>query len=227
MHLTSVQPQVYSLDSAEQDTSVLNLIAPYKSELDSSMNEVIGYSENTMVKSRPEMTLGYWMCDAVAMQVEALTGESIDFAALNYGGVRLSELAPGPVTIGEMYELMPFDNMALIITVTGETVMQFADEMARMDGWPVSRHFRMQIHRGQASNVTINNREVNPSQTYRIAIPDFIAHGGDNIELFRGLPTENPGLLVRDALIREVKDRAARGEKIRSLDDGRVSWRSN
>jgi len=71
-HLADVKDNSYQLDgkNAETDSSVADLIAPYKKTIEQKTNEVIGESAITMVKAKPQSTLGNWIADLVHKKSE-------------------------------------------------------------------------------------------------------------------------------------------------------------
>ncbi len=109
-----IDKRLDSIESKRLDS----IIAPYKAKLDSKMNEVIGYVDY-MNKQKPESTLGNWVADIIADKAAEITGKKIDFAVQNYGGLRISEIPKGPITVGKIYELMPFENFVTIISAKG------------------------------------------------------------------------------------------------------------
>ena len=222
MHLSSVQPQHYVLDSGPADSLLIGMIAPYKAEMEVKMDEVIGQCAVSLYKDKPVGTLGSWACDAVAMEVAAVTGNPVDFVVLNYGGLRISELAPGPVTVGEIYELMPFDNMVTILEGDGRVVQQLFDFIAATGGWPVSKDVRFGIRDGIAVQPLVGGASLDPDRSYRFVVPDYLANGGDNLIILTVLPRESPDLLIRDALIMHVRRAAREGKPVSAAPDDRI-----
>ena len=217
--------QYYKIDKkldAIQDSGIIKMILPYKKQLDAIMNEVIGYSQG-LTKDKPESTLGNWVADVIAKRAAKATGEKIDFGVQNYGGLRLGELVKGDITLGKIYELMPFQNYLTVITVRGDTVQQFFDRMASYGGWPVSGNVRYKIKDGKAVDIYINGAPLDPAKKYKIALPDYIANGGDKCFMLKGKPQKTTAILIRDALIDAVKEAAAKGQAVKSGIEGRTT----
>jgi 2',3'-cyclic-nucleotide 2'-phosphodiesterase (5'-nucleotidase family) len=190
--------------------------------MDAEMNEVIGTCAVSLFKELPEGTLGNWVCDALASEAGEVTDKSVDFALQNHGGVRINELAPGPVTIGEIFELMPFDNMVVILEADGHTVQRLFDFVAVKGGWPVSSAVRMGIKDTVAVDVKIGGVPLDVERKYVFAVSDYIANGGDNLSFLTDLPRVTPDLLVRDALINHVKKITGQGGVITATKEGRI-----
>ncbi len=220
--MTAVQPQWYEMDSAAVDTHLVHVIAPYKATLDSSMNEVLGQCNTDLLKELPESTLGDWMTDALVEETQRQTGKHIDFAVQNYGGIRLGELPKGPVTLGKIYELMPFDNTVVILDATGAQLQTFLDHMASRGGWPASSGLRYRISNGKATEVSISGAPLDLQHVYSFIVPDYVANGGDDCSFLENWPHLSLDLLIRDALISNVRHLQAEGLGITQAKDGRI-----
>ncbi len=205
--------------NSEKPTSIDSIIAPYKTELDSKMNQVIGYCTG-LKKAKPESTLGNWVADAIS--VEAKKYGDVDFSAQNYGGLRIANIPEGEITVGKMFELMPFENFLVIVQVDGSVVKQFFDKMASNNGWPISKEVQYKIVDGKAHNVLVNGKPIDDKKTYSIALSDYVANGGDRCSFFVGKNRINTSVLIRDLLINRVKTLNAKGQKVSGEKDGRV-----
>ncbi len=226
-HLAQIQPQGYRMEPQSTalppaDEAIEALIMPYKTQLDAEMNEVIGTAAHTLATGKPEGTLGNWMSDLFQEQISAYMGKTIDFAMMNSGGIRIPTLQQGQITRGKIYELMPFDNMLVVVYVDASVVQEFADKMAREGGSPVSRQLRFVINNGKALNVTVNGQPLQPGRVYSIGTSDYIANGGSDHTFFVDKPRDEVGVLMRDAIIEYVKKQTAQGRQIQAEKDGRV-----
>mgnify|MGYP000624788766 CR=1 FL=1 len=200
----------------DSDEEVDEIIAPYKAQLDKQMNEIIAIAPTDLYKSRPNSNMGNWFTDVVHAYADAELGD-IDFAAQNYGGLRVPSLSSGPITVGEIFELMPFENLLVVLEVDGETLQLFLDRIAEKGGWPISHGLKFTIDNEKATNIVVRGEEFNPDRTYRIAIPDYIANGGDNCYFFKDLPRETD-MLIRDIVIDYLRENVGPNNKI-SIDD--------
>lgn len=191
--------------TATPDTAVTNLITPYKQSMDAKMNEVLAQCKVSLKKDKPESTLTNWVGDALYHQASLSFTEPIAFVFQNFGGIRIPELAKGPVTIGKIYELMPFDNAFLLVKVSGKDIQQFLDYIAEGGGAAVSSTLKFKIDNKKAINILIHNDPLNPDGTYFIGLPDYIANGGDNQTFLKTKPRIDKNILLRDMLINEAK----------------------
>ena len=97
-------------ESLPVDSSVLKFIQPYSTQLSATMNRVIGICEVELSKAKPESSLGNFFADALREQSEKHFERKIDLCVMNYGGLRLPNISAGNITVGTVFELMPFDN---------------------------------------------------------------------------------------------------------------------
>lgn len=201
-----------------------DIISPYRSSLSEQMNTVIGTAQERLFKQKPESNLGNWVADAVHHQAVQLSRDPVDLSIQNYGGIRIPEITAGDINVGKIYELMPFDNLLVIVEMSGTMTQRFFDHMAADGGWPISKEAKYTLEAERAKNVLIDGKPIDLNGTYRISMPDYIANGGGNCDFLRELPRENTGKLVRDALLEEVIQQTKAGEQIYAVVDGRVRW---
>lgn len=224
-HLSQQETEFYRLEQSQYgqaDQDIEAIIAPYKENLDEQMNEVIGEVVSDLTKARPESTLGNWFADAVYEYSKRLTKDELAFALQNYGGVRIPSIVKGSLTRGKLYELMPFDNMILILDLDANTLKMLINKMAASGGWPVSKQLRYEIKDKTAVNITINGAPIDDNKIYKVVIPDYIANGGGGCHFLRDQTRKDYGVLVRDALITYVEEQTAAGKKLDAVLDGRT-----
>ena len=224
-YLADVSSRTYRIEkgSYTNDLAISDMIAPYKAELDKTMNEVIGQNESEMTKGKPNSTLTNWFADAIWEEVNVQPGLKADFAVQNYGGVRVNSFAAGPVTVGAIYELMPFDNAMFILTMTGAQVQSLFDKIAESNGWPLSRSVSFTTEFGKAAGVKIKGKDLDVNAVYQAAIPDYVANGGDNMDFLKECPKVETGKLVRDLLISYVKRQTAEGRPLKADTTTRIT----
>jgi len=190
----------YKIENNRKTDSVfVQFLAPYADSIHHSMQMVIGFSLNGMTKKQPESNLGNFMADCMKQMAERKFNKKIDAAFVNYGGIR-NYIPKGDVTIGAMFELMPFDNLIVLQEISGKILQQFLNKTAEKGGWPLSG-ITMGIKDKKAVNVLVNNKPLDESATYIIANSDYIANGGDDCMMLKGIKTESLGYIFRDALI--------------------------
>ncbi len=216
--------QEYRMDTemTEEDPELLAMIQPYKEELESKMHEVLILSEIDLTKQRPESTLGNFLADLMVERSNKYLSTEVDFGVLNYGGIRKNKLPAGPITLANVYEVMPFDNFLVVVDVKGSTVRTFCDHMAKADGWPVSKELQYEIVDGKARDIRIQGAPLDDDKIYKVALSDYIANGGDYCEFLEACGSISTGVYLRDAIAEYLRNLNEKGGKINSVLDQRV-----
>lgn len=204
---------------AEQDSSIVAFIAPYKEQLAEEMNAPIGTVAVTLTKAQPESTLGNWAADVVQAQAEQYSKQQVDFTVLNYGGLRIPSLPKGDLPKGKIYELMPFDNYIVLVKMKGSELDALFNHIATKGGWPVSGAVRLMIEQGKATQCLINSEKIEADKEYYVATNDYLAKGGDQCSFFVDKEKIKTGVLIRDAMLEYIKKNEA---PINATIEGRI-----
>ncbi|MBK9566193.1 MAG: 5'-nucleotidase C-terminal domain-containing protein [Saprospiraceae bacterium] len=123
--MADISTRTYRIEKASfpVDVTAAALIEPYKLQLDKTMIDVISINEEELVKGKPSSTLTNWFTDILLDETQNYYNGLIHFAIQNYGGIRVPFLAKGNVTVGSVYELMPFDNIMYIVVMKGDKIL--------------------------------------------------------------------------------------------------------
>lgn len=236
IHGCSKKPLTYTTETKQYifaeskdnaaDTTGLSFILPYHDSLQQAMDVVLAVSEQAMIKELPEGLLGNYCADACLRQAKLKCTEMNlpypDFLILNHGGLRAS-LPKGNITIGNIYEIMPFENELVTFTLKGTDTESLIQYLAAKGGAPVSG-LRFQIQDGKAVNIYIQNAGLEMKSNYTIATSDYLANGGDGFDILKKRDTSNQlSLKVRDALIADVRSFGLKNDTLKVEKDGRIS----
>lgn len=205
-----------SLSDAER------LLSAYRDSLQGQMRTLLGEGTAAWEKKKPAGSLGNLVVDA--MLKEALRTEPRTMNAIcNYGGIRMQRWPAGHITLGQVFELLPFDNELVVIELKGYQLRQWIGLMAAQGGWPLARPLpfdTLKLRRGEAYTDTLRrfsasepNGEVynvafgpmTDSALYWIATNDYIANGGDQCDFLRTCPRLSTGKLLRDILAAYIR----------------------
>lgn len=218
---------VDSLHIPEKDPAIDSVIAFYRASLEETMEQVLAYSAQVMERGSPEGLLNNFVADLIMEAGQEIyvpdDGKPIDFTLLNYGGLRTS-IPEGPVTRGRIYELMPFENEMVVITLTPEKTATLFEYLAKAEvGMPVSG-IHLMVEENEVKDVRINDAHFDEGRNYKILTSDYLAGGGDDMVFFLDpVNYELLGKRIRDAIIEYLVDQHRRGHKIESNLDGRIS----
>lgn len=198
------------------------LLMPYAKDINATMSKVIGKSAGTYNNNRPESEIGNFMADAYLQMATEKFGRKVDAGFMNAGGVR-SYLSKGDITVGKIFEIMPFDNILVLQELKGSILQAYLDKMAEDGGWPVSKGVTLVIRNKKATQVMINGKPLDANAVYVVAHSDYIANGGGDCDMLRSVPQINRGYLMRDAIIDYVTKLTAEGKIIQPVIENRVT----
>lgn len=225
-HIESANYPLNKPGYTTEDSSLLSIVSPYRMQVDSALNTVIAESEVAMDKNQPEGLLGNFVADIALEETKkyyrASASAEVDFCFLNNGGLR-STLPKGKITKRNIFELMPFDNELVIVTMSGIALQQLFSFIAQKGGVPVSG-LHMKVSAGTASEIVINNNPFDTLKTYRFVTSDYLANGGDNLKLMQEAEKkEKTGIILRDAIINNITEKNNKGIVITAKLEGRIS----
>ena len=223
MHVRSVTTEAIPVDASSdaiQDTAYLAQLAPIKANMEKEMNEPLGYAPEALWVKGPECPMLNWASDALWEAAKQHYDGKVDIAVVNIGGMRCSWPA-GPVTRGNVFELMPFDNRLVVLTLKGADLLDLFQAFVDYGGQGVAG-MRMSAVNGKLTDATIGGKKVNPKADYTVATSDYLSGGADHMEaLTRYTNYWNSDLLIRDLYIQAVRDQ----DTIRAVVDGRMNIR--
>lgn len=139
----------------------------------------------------------------------------VDLAILNHGAIR-QPLGAGPVTVGDLLSVMPFENNLYIVTLTGEQIAtQLAIDAPVVGGMTWSYRERKGL-RTVVSMIDQRGKKLHSTKKYRVAILDFMYTGGDGYE-FKTLDTApvDSGLSWREPVMRTLRTAEATNRKVK------------
>jgi 2',3'-cyclic-nucleotide 2'-phosphodiesterase (5'-nucleotidase family) len=223
----SAKGELMPLDSLMAvDSSALAIIEPYKRDIDIEMNEIISYSEIDITKNQPEGLLNNFISDLVLhMCNKYYCGDSAscDVVILNNGGLRAA-LPKGLITVGDVYRLMPFENEAVVLTISSENFLEMVNYIIQAGGVPFAG-MRIKTKQLQLTELTVNGEQFDENRTYTVITSDYLAAGGDKMQFFNN-PLEQRFLsvLIRDLIINYLKEQNTLGNSIHPTLDGRIVY---
>lgn len=204
------------------DRELGELLLPYKEEVDSAMSEVIGTALSNLYIDRPESPLSNWACDAFVEIARQRTGQQVDFAVLNLGGIR-SDITPQDVTRGEIWAAFPFSNYMSVLQLRGSEVKELFEQIANNNGEGVSRDVCLVIENNQMASATIGGQPIDDNRVYTIATLNFVAEGGDGMEAFtKALDRQDYPGFVYELFEGYIKELTHKGQSMIGGLDGRV-----
>jgi len=225
--LSKIETTEYILSdtSIAEDSLITEKIRPYSEKMSADMGIVLAQSSQAMSKGLPESLLGNFVADLcferVKREYKPQDGHSVDFAFFNNGGLRKS-LPAGNITKGDIYELMPFENELVILTLDAEVLKKLLNFIASKGGEPVSA-LRFVIKDKTAVDINIGGIALDPNKIYKVVTSDYLANGGDNYSfLSSAINRESTSIKIRDAIIQDLYIAGKTEEIVNVKLDGRI-----
>jgi 2',3'-cyclic-nucleotide 2'-phosphodiesterase (5'-nucleotidase family) len=173
---------------AEVNQEVKALVDEALAEAAETMDQPIGETAVVLEPRRAgEFALGNLVVDA--MLATDVDGQPADIAMHNNGGIRAS-LPKGPITYGQLYAVLPFDNQLMALDLTGAQILRIlehsvAERAGAMQVAGLTFRFNMSKPVGQrVLEATAGGEPLDPERVYRVVTIDYIAAGGDGQETF-------------------------------------------
>ena len=201
---TDVQTDATWVDEIEPDAEVAAIVERYQAQLSDALGKVVGETRTAITRARDaESEMGNFVSDAMRTQLDG-----VDFAFANAGGLR-ADIDAGPVTLEEIYSVLPFNNTLVVMDLTGAQVRQVLEEGA------ASRYGVVQVagltwsfddgaaFGSRVTRVTLpDGSPIDPAATYRIATNNFMASGGDQFTtLTQGTGVVDTGVNLVDTVV--------------------------
>lgn len=207
LRLTDKEDTYYEIGpDIEENLAMNRLLAPYITDMSYRMGQVIAYSEAPITRDRPEGTLNNLSADIIRHWAVRELRHPVDIGVANFGGLR-APLPQGNITVGHIYELMPFENTIAVLRLTGSQVREMANQIAVRGGEPVSG-IRFRIQDGRAVDILVGTEPLRDDRSYWVATNSFMADGGDGISVFLRVQERiDLPVLIRDAMISYIRSR--------------------
>lgn len=192
--------QIKVNDSAKNNSHIDSIILPYRSDLDKEMNIVIATSEQNFLQKSE--VLNNWVADALLhSQIKNTRLEAPTFCLLNTGGIR-SSINKGDVTVGDLFKLMPFDNLVVWVKMPVSSITSIEKYIIAKGIEPISG---ARLEKGKLIIDGLNDNTTH----FWIITSDYLANGGDEMYFFKENISSNiTDVLMRDALILEAKEQS-------------------
>ena len=216
-----VQYSSYRIQQHDEGSrSLTTIVKPYSDSVNKLMNVVIGYNEAQLEKKRQGNTLGFFITDAYLEMAKQKVDPKVDAAFMNSGGIRLPEMSAGAITEGKIFELMPFDNLMVLLKVKGSLLKQYLDTLTADDG-VIESGMTMQIVNKTVQQVMVDGKPLDLNTDYTIVHSDYVVM---NSNLLKNINRSTNGYLLRDAILDYVKLINSQNKKVTVTNTDRVSY---
>ena len=169
--------------------------------MDAKLAATVGETREDLIHKRTEETnIGNLIADSIRASAAA------QIALHNAGGVRDS-IPKGPVTMRQIYSVLPFDNTVVTVKMTGAQIKEVLELSAGAGGSRIlpsglSYTFDSSRPRGhRIVSATVDGKALAVTRTYLVATNNFLSDGGDGYSPFSDArERKDTGVLLRDAV---------------------------
>lgn len=167
--VTKVEGSMITIDSVwdtHPNAKAAEILKPYKEKVDAMMYEVIGTSAMKMDKGGPESLLSNLVAGVLQQAAVQVLGKPADMGLVNMGGLR-NILPEGDITVGDVFEILPFENSLCVLTMKGTDLRRLFEAIASLHGEGVSG-IRLEITKdGKLLNAFVGEKPLRMTSSTR------------------------------------------------------------
>ena len=177
-------------DKNSEVADIENFIKPYRDRIDADLNTVLGTAPETLDKSGEWQTpMGNFLADITFEKsykvFQLREKKSIDICLLNHGGIR-SIIPKGNITSRTAYEVMPFENSAIVLGLKVEQVLEMINYIISEKKPHPLKGLTFTIDKdNQPKNILVKGNPLQNDKVYYVVTSDYLSNGGDNMLFFK------------------------------------------
>ncbi|MFH5836801.1 5'-nucleotidase C-terminal domain-containing protein [Proteiniclasticum sp. C24MP] len=195
----------------EEDAVVKTIVDKYYEELAPILDEVLGTLTNDLPHDTDTMQVTP-MGQFIAKSLAEIGGTQI--AIINGGGIRRG-FDKGDITMGLMYELLPFDNTLVTLKVTGAELKKLIEHGLHPEDFRPGQFYGIEVwydDEAEAGNRIstirlLDGTLVKDDETYTVSTLDFLLTGGDNYDYSKATDVVDTYIPVRDVIAEMIREK--------------------
>jgi 5'-nucleotidase len=208
-----------------KDPAITAIINHYQTFAAPIANRIIGSITADITPAvgfNQESALGDVIADAQLASTAPTDFGGAQVAFMNPGGIRGGGLiynqqsageAPGQITYSEMFTVQPFNNVMNVKTMTGDAIYRLLEQQFTVIAPSIrllqvskgfSYSYDMRLPAGSRvipGSVAINGVPITKTGSYRVAMNNFLASGGDGFTVFNEGTNQIGGEIDIDAAV--------------------------
>lgn len=216
--------------SIPDDRSVNQMLVAYSPKV-RELDTVLGSLKGELRKGGMGAgSLGNFVSDGMRWQASLKSGQPIDLALMNGGGIRRNSISEGELRARDIFELLPFENALVTVELTGEQLIRLLKMIVAGREAQAGARIVYFTKPDKTNEIEIlklrtpgGEKEIDPEATYRVVTIDYLVKvGGERYAVLQEGKNLRPlGITLRDAVMAYVKSETAAGRAIRPNLDGR------
>jgi 5'-nucleotidase / UDP-sugar diphosphatase len=173
--------KVFAVQEIKEDAAMLAFLTPFQNKGRAALDEVVGeldaklVGDRDLVRKQPT-NLGTFIASVMMQRARA------DLAIMNAGGIRDS-LPAGKLTYKDVLKVQPFGNTLVYVELSGKELMDYLNVAAKMTagagGFAQTAGVQLEIEGDVIKSAKIKGLAIDPAKSYRLALNNFQANGGD------------------------------------------------
>jgi 5'-nucleotidase/UDP-sugar diphosphatase len=203
--ITRHHSELVLLDQRFDQEPVRQLVDTYANQLGAELNTVIGESQDVMSaegKYNGPFALGSLIADMIRAHGQT------DVGILNTGGVR-TDLGKGPITVGKIFEILPFDNALITLELQGKVLAEIvkinASRLRKSKNLQFSNLVYTLNKEGKVTAIQVGGKPLDPERWYTITTIDYVFAGNEDLPFQGARNVKTTGVLVRDMMIEHIR----------------------
>ncbi len=196
-------------DELIPDPEMSDTVLAMTAAAERGMDDVIGESSIhlTRIGSGAQNLIGNLVVEAMQSEMDC------DFAFMNLGGIR-ADIAMGPITYRDVFNVLPFDSQIVVFECDGKFLKWIIEK--RVEG---SRHglrtagIKVKIDRDRDDfdrvvDLWVGDEYWDPNKTYRVATSDFLMQGNAGLTKLTTIPEDKitrKETIIRDVVVNYIK----------------------
>ncbi len=189
--VTKIEGKEIGITSTNSEVAEFeNFIKPYREKIDKDLGVVLATAPEIIDKNGEWQTpMGNFLADITfdkANKVFQLReNKSVDLCVLNHGGIR-TIISKGDLTARNAYEIMPFENSAVVVALKGEQVYEIVKYIISEKKPHPLKGMTFTIDKeNQPKAILIGGIPLDYTKTYYVATSDYLSYGNDNMLFFK------------------------------------------
>ena len=213
----------------DADLTIETYISHLKKDKDKVMERPVGVSAALLRSFSPASPLSNLLVDILfEWGNEYMLSKKMpkpDLALLNFGGIRAT-LPQGKITVGDIYEILPYDNTVAFVSLKGSELAKMFAGFSEKSNAPLA-NVQTIYQNGRLLSFTVGGASLDENKTYVIVTVNFLAQGGDGfLNEVKIESVVDINMQVRDVVLEEIRKKTAQGIEIKELTDDRVIIKS-
>ena len=235
LHTFNGLPAQFRGHTVSADARITTMLEGYDSQVKQLRESKIGESATELRKGGKDDLLANLATDA--MRSGAGGGLKANFAFQNSGGLRVSEIPPGPITFGQIFDLYPFDNQQVVVSLPAKEVRNALEAVLHSGKGPLrvsGLRYTIDWNKydaaknlkdapwGSIVTEVVDEATGKPlcetkgcsltectstceQGTFTVAVTDFLANGGDGLNMLKEAPKKVGSTNARDIIVAFIK----------------------